>query len=74
MYIYIYIQTTIQKPHSKHKPNIYNIYAHKKEKGIQNNTEDSHQIPREEKKKEKKKTYKNKSKTINKKAIMTTYR
>ena len=51
------------------KQKIYNIYT-KKKKESKRNTKDSHQITGEQKKGEKK-TYKNKSKTINKMAIRT---
>ena len=31
----VYIQTTISKPHGKHKQKVYNRYKYKKEKTIQ---------------------------------------
>ena len=43
----------------------------KKKKELKHNTKVSHQITREQKRKGRKKTYKNKSKTINKMAIRT---
>ena len=51
-----------------HKPKIYNRYTHKKKKESKHNTEDGHQITKEQKKKigQGKMTYKNKCKKINK--------
>ena len=43
----------------------------KKKKESKHNTKSSHQITREQKRKERENTYKNKSKTINKTAIST---
>ena len=67
----VYIYIAISKPHGNCKPKIYNRYAQKKKKQSKHNTKDSYQITREQKRKGRKKTYKNKSKTINKMAIRT---
>ena len=49
----------ISKAHGNHKPKIYNIYSHKKEKESKHSIKDSHQIIREENQRgrEEKKTY-----------------
>ena len=56
MYIYIYICIYTAIPKLKgNKSKIYNEFTHKKEKRIKHNTEDRHQIIREQKRKREKK-------------------
>ena len=70
----IYTQTVISKPHGKYKPKHYNIYKKKKER--ESNPDitlkmSSNHERKEQRRKERKKTYKNKPKTIKKMAIGT---
>ena len=67
----VYIQTAISKPHGNCKAKIYNRYTQQKKKESKHNTKDSHQITGEQKRNGRKKTYKNKYKTINKMEIRT---
>ena len=66
--IYIY-HTTISKPYGNCKPKIYNRYTFTKEEGIQT---ENHQIKRKDNKiGSGENTNKNKSRTINERAIRT---
>ena len=67
---YIYLTAITKLSFGKYKPKIYDRYTHtKKKKQSKYNTKDRYQITREQKRKgRKKKTYKNKSKTVNKMA------
>ena len=60
-----------QKYHYNHKPKMYNRYTYKIQQS-KHNIKDGYQNTREEKKRRgKKKTYKNRFKTINKMALRT---
>ena len=69
----IRIYIAIYKPHRNHKPKIYNRYTQRKIKESKHNTEDSHQITREENKRRRKeqKELQNNPKTISKMTIST---
>ena len=72
-YVYLYIYKAIYKLHGNHKSKIYDKYRHSKEKGIQRNTKDSHQITREgnkRRRKEQKELFK-KQKKISKMLVST---
>ena len=65
MYVCIYIETAISKPHSNCKPKIYTTYTHKKRKRNPNSTLKIVNKSQEKKAKKmgREKTYKNKVKT-----------
>ena len=63
------MQTAISNPHGNHKLKIYNRYTQIKKKESKHNSNGSHQITGEQKRKGRKVNYKNKCKTINKLAV-----
>ena len=69
VFVYIWLYVIIYEPHGNHKPI---KYTHtKKRKESKHNTKLSHQITKEQKRKGRKNTYENKSRTISKMAIIT---
>ena len=66
----VYISTAISKLHGNCQPKIYKRYTHKKEKGeSKHNPKVNHQIIKIQNRKGKKKTCRNKTRTVNKMAI-----